>query len=192
MPLLLKALLGSLVFTALGAALLLYTDVPRFVGWANICFFGLGGLAVLSKQVYVLVARKTTLVRQQERALSNTVRRMTGSTMGADAFVAFYGIKVPLDPDDEETLDACGMETDPRCVAAKRAGLQTHSGRMTNGEDYFLYLGIRFAWLGLEHDQYMNVSRQQLMETISDVQTKLKTAGFEQLPSLHLQFVGQY
>jgi hypothetical protein len=48
--------------------------------------------------------------------------------MGADAFVAFYGIKIRLDPDDEETLDACGAGTDPRCMAAKEVGLETHSG----------------------------------------------------------------
>ena len=52
--------------------------------------------------------------------------------MGADSFVAFFGIKLSLDPEDEDVLDACGDETDPRCVTAKAVGLQVHSGRMTD------------------------------------------------------------
>jgi hypothetical protein len=49
--------------------------------------------------------------------------------MGADSFVAFFGIKLALDPEDEDAIEACGDETDPRCVTAKAAGLQVHSGR---------------------------------------------------------------
>lgn len=112
--------------------------------------------------------------------------------MGADSFLAFYGIKLALDPDDEDTLDACGEGTDARCVAAKQAGLESFSGRMTDGEDCFLFIGRRVAWLGLEHDSHAARSAEQLAATAADVQTRLQTAGFAQAPALHLQFIGQY
>jgi len=112
--------------------------------------------------------------------------------MGADSFIAFYGIKFDLDPDDEDELDACGSDADPRCVQAKRAGLETFTGRMTEGEDYFLYIGRRLAWLGVEHEQHLKQSAEQLSSTAADVRARLQAAGFAQQPELHFQFIGQY
>ncbi|GGY61438.1 hypothetical protein GCM10011613_01040 [Cellvibrio zantedeschiae] len=112
--------------------------------------------------------------------------------MGADAFVGFYGIKIELDPDDEDELDACGEETDPRCVKAKQAGLECHSGNMTDGEDYFLFIGKNLAWLGLEHDQYISYSPDSFNAIVERVNSQLKNAGFTETPALHFQFVGQY
>jgi hypothetical protein len=113
-------------------------------------------------------------------------------TMGADSFIAFYGIKIELDQDNEDELDACGMQTDPRCREAKRVGLESFSGRMTDGEDYFLYIGRRLASLGLENDQHSARSLEQLSSLAVDVKSKLKAAGFLQSPELHFQFIGQY
>lgn len=112
--------------------------------------------------------------------------------MGADSFVAFYGIKIPLDADDEEVLDACGDESDERCVRARAAGLACHSGRMTDGEDHFLLVGRQLAWLGVEHDPYATQSMGALNEVASDVAARLRAAGFSEAPALHLQFCGQY
>ncbi|MDR7272098.1 hypothetical protein J2X20_004772 [Pelomonas saccharophila] len=112
--------------------------------------------------------------------------------MGADSFIAFYGIKFELDPDDEDELDACGADTDPRCQKARRAGLETFTGRMTDGEDYFLYVGRRVAWLGIEHDQHLKQSAEQLASIATDVKAKLRAADFAQAPELHFQFIGQY
>ncbi|QPF72945.1 hypothetical protein G8A07_08385 [Roseateles sp. DAIF2] len=112
--------------------------------------------------------------------------------MGADAFFAFYGVKFALDPEDEAGLDACGDESDPRCLAAKRCGLQTHSGRMTDGEDYFLYIGQRLGWLGLEHDAHAHIPSGLLAQTMAQVDAKLAQAGFGQPAALHLQLEAQY
>jgi hypothetical protein len=112
--------------------------------------------------------------------------------MGADSFIAFYGIKIELDPDNEDELDACDMQTDPRCREAKLVGLDTFSGRMTEGEDYFLYIGKRLARLGLENSQHSAQSIEQLSSLAIDVRVKLKAAGFLQSPELHFQFIGQY
>ena len=112
--------------------------------------------------------------------------------MGADSFLGFFGIKIALDPDDEETLDAVGDDTDPRCVRAKQAGLQTHSGRMTDGEDYFLYIGKHLASLGLEHDFHVELTSEQIAELQISVRKKLVEAGFSEKPAFHFQFEGQY
>ncbi len=112
--------------------------------------------------------------------------------MGADSFVAFFGIKLSLDPEDEDVLDACGDETDPRCVAAKAVGLQVHSGRMTDGEDYFLYVGHRLGLIGLQHDRHTTLSEPQFLEIAASVRKRLVEAGFQEQPKLHLQLEAQY
>ena len=112
--------------------------------------------------------------------------------MGADSFFAFFGIKLSLDPEDEGVLDACGDETDSRCVTAKAAGLQVHSGRMTDGEDYFLYVGHRLGWIGLEGDRYTTLSEPQFIEIAASVRKRLVEAGFREKPGLHLQLEAQY
>jgi hypothetical protein len=112
--------------------------------------------------------------------------------MGADAFLAFYGVKIELDPKDEELLDACGAQTDRRCVAAQRAGLQTHYGRMTDGDDYFLFVGLPVARIGLEYDTHAALTHDRLLDIMSRVKAALPQAGFSQKPALHFQFEGQY
>lgn len=112
--------------------------------------------------------------------------------MGADSFLSFYGVKIALDQDDEAELDACGDETDARCIKAKQAGLDCYSGRMTDGEDYFLYVGKHLASLGLEHDQYVTHSLDSFATIATSINEKLKNAGFNGIPAFHFQFQGQY
>lgn len=113
--------------------------------------------------------------------------------MGADAFLGFYGVKIALHPDDEETFEACGVGTDPRCVRARGTGLETWSGRMTEGEDYYLYVGRRVASIGLEAASHTAVSRQSLQALFDDVDRRLATAGLSStLPALHFQLEAQY
>jgi hypothetical protein len=112
--------------------------------------------------------------------------------MGADAFVAFYGVKIELDPKDEALLDACGAQTDRRCVAVKQAGLKTHYGRMTDGDDYFLFVGLPVARIGLEYDTHAAVAPDSLLDIMNRVKAALPQAGFSQRPALHFQFEGQY
>src|SRR5258708_5824713 len=112
--------------------------------------------------------------------------------MGADSFIAFYGIKIAIDPADEQVHDALESRSDPRCKAAKRAGLQIHWGRLTDGKDYFLYIGHRIGWLGVENDGHVQVPTDKLTEIMTRVQSKLKEARFDQSPALHLQLEAQY
>ncbi|MEK8032509.1 hypothetical protein AACH06_16920 [Ideonella sp. DXS29W] len=112
--------------------------------------------------------------------------------MGADCMVGFYGIKVPLDADDEAEQEACGTDTDPRCVKARGAGLQTYTGRMTDGEDYFLYIGWQVADIGLEGSSHVAHSPADLMRKFEDVDRRLLEAGFRERAALHFQLVAQY
>lgn len=112
--------------------------------------------------------------------------------MGADSFVAFYGIKITLDPDDEDLVDAYGADTHPHCHAALAAGLETHTGRLTDGADYFVYLGRRLGRLGLEHDPHVDVPQTALAEAVATVGPLLVMLDHHTRPALHLQFEGQY
>ena len=112
--------------------------------------------------------------------------------MGADSFLAFYGIKVALDPDNEYEQEACGLGSDPRCVRAKSAGLQTHTGRMTAGEDHFLYIGRKLAIIGAEADPHTAHPIAGLLAMAHDTAQRLKDAGFAEPPALHLQLQAQY
>lgn len=107
--------------------------------------------------------------------------------MGADAFIGFFGIKINLDPDDETILDAIEADTDSRCKSANQVGLQTLSGRMTDGEDYFLYIGHCLGLVGLQHDSYVKTSVDRLTEIQTIVTAKLREAGFSETPALHFQ-----
>jgi hypothetical protein len=112
--------------------------------------------------------------------------------MGADSFIAFYGIKIGVDPADEDMLDALDSRSDPRLKAARQVGLHTHWGRMTDGKDSFLYVGHRIGWLGVENDAYVQVPLDKLIEIATGVQARLKEAGFRESPALHLQLEAQY
>src|SRR6516225_7266868 len=111
--------------------------------------------------------------------------------MGADSFIAFYGIKITIDQTDEATLDALGARTDSRLKDARRHGLHVYWGRPTDGEDYFLYVGHRIGWLGVQNDIHVEVSIDDLTEMANRVQVRLIEAGFRESPALHLQLEAQ-
>ena len=62
-----------------------------------------------------------------------------------------------IDQTDEDTLDALEKRTDSRLKNARRHGLHVYWGRPTDGEDYFLYVGHRIGWLGVQNDIHVEV-----------------------------------
>ena len=112
--------------------------------------------------------------------------------MGADSFIAFYGIKIVIDQNDQDTLDALEARTDPRLKYARQHGLHLYFGRLTEGEAHFLYDGHRIGWLGVENDTYIQVPLDKLSEIATRVQARLIEAGFHERPALHLQLDAQY
>ncbi|MDB5348118.1 MAG: hypothetical protein JWP89_6495 [Schlesneria sp.] len=112
--------------------------------------------------------------------------------MGADSFHAFYAIKIPIDPNDEEALTAFEEETNPLFKTAQRVGLHTYVDRMTDGEDYFCYVGYPIGSLGLEYETHVEMSVDELVELASEVRQKLEQGGFEGVPTIHFQLIAQY
>ena len=112
--------------------------------------------------------------------------------MSADAFIAFYGVKIAISQTDEDTLDALEARTEPRLRNARQHGLHVYWGRLTDGGDYFLYVGHQVGLLGVENDTYVQVPLDKLTETAMSVQARLKEAGFAERPALHLQLEAQY
>ena len=112
--------------------------------------------------------------------------------MGADSFIAFYGIKIVIDQNDQDTLDALEARTDPRLKSARQHGLHVYFGRLTGGEDHFLYVGHSIGRLGVENDTHVQVPLEKLSEIATRVHARLKEAGFHESPALHLQLDAQY
>jgi hypothetical protein len=112
-----------------------------------------------------------------------------GAALGADAFIAFYGLRYTL---TDAEMDAVEQNSDERVVAARRAKLQTYSGRLTDGQPSFLLVGTRLGVFGLENESERSVDGAQLEQIMRDTAAKLQTAGLPGAPQLHLQFEAQY
>ena len=112
--------------------------------------------------------------------------------MGADAFLVFYGIKISLDPKDESLWEAIESEAEPRILAAQRAGLDTWVGRMTDGEDEFIYIGRNLGSLGDQYSSYLQIGMEEIAALSLQVAAKLRGAGLEGDPAFHLQLEAQY
>ncbi len=58
--------------------------------------------------------------------------------MGADAFIAFCGLRYLLSDDEVEAVEA---NQDDRVKVARSAKLDAYFGRLTDGEPYFFSSG---------------------------------------------------
>lgn len=109
--------------------------------------------------------------------------------MGADAFIAFYGLRYTL---TDAEMDAVEQNFDERVVAAQRAKLQTYTGRLTDGQPYFLFIGTRLGVFGVQNESERSVDTPSLEQVMRETAAKLQTAGLPGTPQLHLQFEAQY
>lgn len=112
-----------------------------------------------------------------------------GKALGADAFIAFYGLRYTL---TDAEMEAVEDNTDARVVAAKRAKLQTYSGRLSDGQPYFLFVGTQLGVFGVQNDSKRSFSTSFVEQVIRDTTAKLQTAGLQGEPQLHLQLEVQY
>ncbi len=107
-------------------------------------------------------------------------------------FTCFYGIKIQFDPNNEEELEACENGLDQRCKEAKGQGLETYCDRLTEGEDYFLYIGKSLGSLSLDSCGHTSVEIEVLDKVIKSTNEKLSQLGIGESPSLHLQASHEY
>lgn len=109
--------------------------------------------------------------------------------MGADAFVAFYGVRYTL---SEDELDAVEGRTDPRVTAARRIKLDSHLGRLTDGGSHYLLIGTTLGVFGVENDSARSVDTTELDRVMRHTAAMLIEAGLPGTPQLHLQLEAQY
>jgi len=92
------------------------------------------------------------------RCLRMTVDDQEETPMGADAFIALYGVKIAISQTDDDTLDALGPRTEPRLRDARQRGLHVNWGR-PDRRTRLLSLCRIPDWLsGIENDTYVHVS----------------------------------
>jgi hypothetical protein len=101
--------------------------------------------------------------------------------MGADAWIAFYGLKFDV-PCDEESLAAVEEDRDPRCRAARAARLATYMGRLTDGAPHFLFIGTDLGTFGIEGASEKSFTDEALLRIANETKAKLRDAGFEGEP----------
>ena len=103
--------------------------------------------------------------------------------MGADVFLAFYGLRYTLSAGE---LEAVEQRTDARVISARRAKLHTHFGRLTDGEPYFLLVGTRLGVFGVENEPARSYEAAALEQVMRETAAKLQAAGLPGTPALHL------
>jgi hypothetical protein len=109
--------------------------------------------------------------------------------MGADSFIAFFGVRFEL---LEEEIESCETRADERIRKARKAKLDFCFDRPTDGEKYFLYVGRSLAGLGVEAEVYEKLSEAELFEIVSQTKTRLTQAKIGGEPSFHFQLIAQY
>jgi hypothetical protein len=129
------------------------------------------------------------LRRSSNTRISKRTSCRRESLMGADAFVAFYSVRYILADDEVEAVET---NRDRRVVAARGTKLQLHMGRLTDGEPYFLLIGLRLGVFGVENDSYRSFDALSLERIMVDTRGKLAEAGLSGEPQLHLQLEAQY
>ena len=115
--------------------------------------------------------------------------------MGADSVVICYGLRYVLGVDAEVTdRDIKSFEegTDDRMVAARRVGLRSHFGRVTDGGEYFLLVGTLLGPYGVEGSERGHFPDPVMAETMARTKQLLKQAGLDGEPALHVQLEAQF
>jgi hypothetical protein len=112
-----------------------------------------------------------------------------GVAVGADAFIAFYGLRYTL---ADSEVAAVEQRTDERMAAARRAKLHTHLGRLTDGQPHFLLIGSRLGIFGVENESQRELDAAALEQLMRDTAAKLRDAGLSGEAKLHLQLEAQH
>jgi hypothetical protein len=115
--------------------------------------------------------------------------------MGADSVVVCYGLRYSIGLDEQLRDDALALfeeQTDPRMVAARKAGLRSYFGKVTDGGEYFLLIGTVIGTFGVEGRESIALEDARVTELMKDTQDRLDKAGLEGTPAFHVQLEAQY
>ena len=97
-----------------------------------------------------------------------------------------------LDPNDKNKIESCANGSHKICKDAKKIALQTYCNRLTDGEDYFLYIGESLGELGLKYSDYVSIEDSDLKRTMQSVKDKRIALQLNQSPALHIQSIYEY
>lgn len=106
--------------------------------------------------------------------------------MSAGVCIAYFGLRFEVDPDQVEGIE---LRSDRRVVAARKSGLEYYWGNVGGlQETYVMFIGAQLALMGLENSLGIDLPLNDLQDMISKTRVKLGEAGFDEGPSLHLQW----
>lgn len=109
--------------------------------------------------------------------------------MSADAFIVFYGVEMVL---SSHEVGAVETRSDERITRARSGRLDSHLGRVTDGESHYLLVGKKIAWLGLEYESEASCSDDAFTAIREEVRKKLFDAGFAGEPKLIFKLEAQF
>ena len=106
--------------------------------------------------------------------------------MSTNTCIVYFGLRFDISPHEVEALET---RSDPRVVAARRAGLKFYWGNFgAPAEKYVLLIGAQVAVMGPENQSEVQMSGAEIDMMISTVRAKLTTAGLDGEPRLHVQW----
>lgn len=108
----------------------------------------------------------------------------------AHTFHAYCGLRYEMPPGTNTRL--LEEQEDPRQLAAKRFGLSSWWGRLTDGGYIFLLVGQPLAQLGETGVFSESLDSEALARLVSSAQTKLLAAGFDGATGIHLQLEAEF
>ena len=107
--------------------------------------------------------------------------------MSAEYFIAYYGVRIELREDEIEPME---RRKHPVVTAARKNHLKYYWDDFAAPEEkYLLFVGDELGVLGWEASQdRVMISRDELTRRMAETEAKLRSAGFDQIPGLHLQW----
>lgn len=107
--------------------------------------------------------------------------------MSAASCIVFIGVRLELDPQDFEALEA---RTDVRFVAARAAKLDTFwRGPSDDDPDGAMFVGLRLGVLGPEDQMRICIPADELAARIADARRRMLVAGFDGPLALHIEWI---
>jgi hypothetical protein len=107
-------------------------------------------------------------------------------SMSAPICIAFYGVRFELSQNEIESLEE---RSDQRLAAARKNGHKHYWGNFgLPGEKWLLFIGASLGKFGVEGQSDAEFDKQSLQSLMAETESKLRQAGFDQVPKFYLQW----
>lgn len=110
--------------------------------------------------------------------------------MGADVFIAFYGLEFPVP--DGEALTEIEEQNDERVVLARKHRLDWWLGRLTDGAPFHLLVGKKIGQFGVESSHGAEMSDTDMDGIREQTRQRLVAAGFQESPRMIFKYESDY